>query len=165
MRISLKQTIILVVALVITLLLGLTVGFAVGAASQDYFDRLSDIFAPKEVYQSSCTITVMKDNEGPEDIFVGEPAEPPELPQSVFQLENYYAEINEQYPNAEYHLSIERNINLITITVRGEQEENLYEICNFAVSLFSEKVKASTDGVSCKIVTSSSRPELVHESK
>lgn len=165
MGLTLKQRIILIIALVITLLFGLTAGFVMGAASKDSVDWLSDLFAPKEVYQSSCTITVTNGSEGAEDVFAGNAAGAPELPQSVFQLENYYAQIDERYPNEQYQLSIEQNFNLITIKVRGGQEENLYEICNYAASLFSEKAAASTDGVSCKIVTSSSRPERIQESE
>ena len=72
----------------------------------------------------------------------------------ILQSSTIQDEICEEYPGAEYTLSLEPidETEIFALIATSENPEHLEEICNLAVSLFCEAVPQIINGFSCKII-------------
>lgn len=132
-------------------------------------DHGNDITASTSTYQSRATIyisqTVTTDSTMISSDDLTGSSSLMETYKVILKSKRIQGKIQEDYPEIEYELTLEQinETEMFAITATSERPEKLEEICNMAVSLFSEEVSNIIEGVSCKVVDHAKPAQLVEK--
>lgn len=163
---------LLIAACISFLFAGCTVNINVGNSSEDstkettgktIFDH---IFTRNEQYKSRATIYINHTTIAGSEISSSDLTASKSLLETysvILQSNEIHSKICEEYPGAEYTLSLDslHDTEVFELSAIGENPEYLEEICNMAVSLLCEKITQIVDGVSCKVIDKASTAQLV----